>query len=710
MEPEGVDGAELPPEIEAGLKAAYGRSGPTIRERSSVLMRLSARAGSPNPPGSTMSQTLRYRLVGEIAQGGIGVVNRCHDADLGREVAMKVLREDRLGDPEVLHRFVEEAQIGGQLEHPGIVPVYDLGLEDGRRPWFTMKLIQGRTLAALLEERVDPNADRQRFLQIFLQVCQTVAFAHSRGVIHRDLKPSNVMVGAFGEVQVVDWGLAKVLALTDRGGSHDSSNSKSPPEAATPPTPSHPVRTMRGRANAVDSETGSVMGTPAYMPPEQAQGDVDRLDERADVFALGAILCELLTGQPPYPGEKEQALLAAARAELGPALERLERSRVEIELLALCRDCLAPSRAGRPQDAKVVAARIGTFLARAQERAHEAQLAAAEAKGRLSQERKAKRLAIALGATIVAAVMLGGGATWWSNEQRRARVLRAERQISSGMSALSFLLGQAETAQDGVSWNAVVAAIDRIDALVAATGVATNQSANPQDDVLAARARAASAIRALEQEEKARRLTARLEEIRNGELECESGEDWHSIAEEYGRALRDFGIDLGSGSPDEAAAAVEEAGLVSAVVSVIDEWAAACNQFDDRERATRLSEIASLLDPDPVREQVRASIRSEDTAVLREIAKSPDLDRLSPANLVALERVLGAIRAHDERLHVLRTAQRLHPDDYLLTSNLGWVLVHPRTGRPQEGEAIMITAIALRPERAGPRHTLGFIC
>src|SRR5262249_12518019 len=139
-------------------------------------------------------------------------VLRGRDTGLGREVAVKVLLEAHQGRAELVRRFVEEAQIGGQLQHPGVVPVYELGQFPDRRPYFTMKLVKGRTLAALLRARTDPAEDRPRFLSIFLQVCQTVAYAHSKGVVHRDLKPANVMVGAFGEVQVMDWGLAKVLA------------------------------------------------------------------------------------------------------------------------------------------------------------------------------------------------------------------------------------------------------------------------------------------------------------------------------------------------------------------------------------------------------------------------------------------------------------------------------------------------------------------
>src|SRR6478736_10105848 len=169
--------------------------------------------------------TLRYRIDGEIARGGMGAVLMGRDPDLGRDVAIKVLRDDLGGRPEMVRRFVEEAQIGGQLQHPGIVPIYELGTFADRRPFFSMKLVRGQTLAELLADRPSPEAELPRFLSIFEAIAQTMAYAHTRGVIHRDLKPSNVMVGSFGEVQLMDWGLARVLprggVIDDERAGHD---------------------------------------------------------------------------------------------------------------------------------------------------------------------------------------------------------------------------------------------------------------------------------------------------------------------------------------------------------------------------------------------------------------------------------------------------------------------------------------------------------
>lgn len=187
------------------------------------------REGEPAPA----SLGGKYQVLGEIGAGGMGIILKCRDGDMGRDVAVKVLHDRYRDDPRMLERFVEEAQINGQLQHPGIVPVYEMGMKD-RRLFFTMKLIKGRTLAEILDARAEFREDRQRFLRIFLQVCQTMAYAHSRGVIHRDLKPSNIMVGAFGEVLVVDWGLAKILP---RDGGTSRSASSSPGGTATRGSP-----------------------------------------------------------------------------------------------------------------------------------------------------------------------------------------------------------------------------------------------------------------------------------------------------------------------------------------------------------------------------------------------------------------------------------------------------------------------------------------
>ncbi|MHC4451286.1 MAG: serine/threonine-protein kinase, partial [Planctomycetota bacterium] len=365
----------------------------------------------------------RYEVLGELAVGGVGEVWKGRDIDLCRDVALKVLRDRHAENPELIQRFVEEAQIGGQLQHPGIVPIYELGLQPDERPFFSMKLVKGKTYAALLAERKRPDEQARRFLQVYEQACQTIAYAHARGVIHRDLKPSNIMVGAFGEVQVLDWGFAKVLR---RGGIADERKAKRTAHDVTK------IATLRSHGEGSESIAGSVMGTPAYMPPEQALGLVDELDERSDVFSLGAILCEFLTGAPPYVAEDSgDLLLMAAQADLGDALGRLDSCAADRQLVELARQCLSPRRTDRPRNAREVADCVSSHLAAAEERAHRSALVTAEARAEAehaqleaNQQRGARRLSLLLAASVLVLLLVGGGGYSFlaRAERERARV------------------------------------------------------------------------------------------------------------------------------------------------------------------------------------------------------------------------------------------------------------------------------------------------
>lgn len=359
-----------------------------------------------------LSSTLpdhRYKLEGEIARGGMGAVLRGRDQDLGREIAVKVMLQNHAGKTELLQRFIEEAQIAGQLQHPGITPVYELGRFPDQRPYFTMKLVRGETLAKLLKDRPEPGTERPRFLKVFEQICQTLAYAHTRKVIHRDLKPHNIMVGLFGEVQVMDWGLAKVLTMPAQG--FDTSLK----EAVT--TNEGSVQTKRSSGNSTDipnTQTGSILGTPAYMAPEQARGDIDQLDERADVFGLGAILCEILTGRPPYVGSDGMEIYRqAVDANVSDAYTRLQQCGADPELISLTVRCLSVNREDRPRDASVLTKELTTYLHSVEDRLKKAELAAVEAKTKVEEETKRRRITIRLAAAILFTLLTGLAASLW---------------------------------------------------------------------------------------------------------------------------------------------------------------------------------------------------------------------------------------------------------------------------------------------------------
>ena len=318
------------------------------------------RAGPLFSPGGS-----RYRLLEEIARGGMGIIYRAVDDSLGREVAVKVLHEKFTPDSAMARRFADEARITAQLQHPAIMPVHDVGtLADGR-PFLAMKLIKGSTLDYLLEAQSDPAQERGRYLAIFEQVCQVLAYAHAHDVIHRDLKPANVMIGAFGEVQVMDWGLAKVL--TSQGGEPPGDD----PQATKAPTEVVSLRDTDG----LFTQAGSVLGTPAFMPPEQAAGAVDEVDAQSDVFGLGAILAVILTGQPPFVATSaETTRVKAAQGKVQECFARLDGNGADPELVALCKRCLAPDKGERPADGGEVAKAVAQMRAAAEERARRAEL------------------------------------------------------------------------------------------------------------------------------------------------------------------------------------------------------------------------------------------------------------------------------------------------------------------------------------------------
>jgi hypothetical protein len=325
--------AELRPQAQQGILL--------LRGFAQISYGLTATA--PATHGGTTQMppdTPRYRFEGFLGRGGMGEVWRGFDTLLERSVAVKVLRERMFEDGGFRPRFEEEARCISQLEHPSIVPVYDLGeLPDGR-PFFVMRLIHGQTLAQLLAARATPAEDLSRWVGVFEQVCDAVAFAHARDLIHRDLKPSNVMLGEFGEVLVMDWGIAKALAGRPR---------PAPPPPA-PHLPSTLVDETTTGSDDPETRPGQVKGTLAFMAPEQARGQASRISKASDVFGLGGILCVTLTGQPPY-ARAAQALAG----DVTEAFARLDHCGADAELIDLAKACLAPKPEARPADAAAVA-------------------------------------------------------------------------------------------------------------------------------------------------------------------------------------------------------------------------------------------------------------------------------------------------------------------------------------------------------------------
>ncbi|MEZ4302954.1 MAG: serine/threonine-protein kinase [Polyangiaceae bacterium] len=296
-------------------------------------------------PAPSSGDKARYQLHHELGKGGMGVVQLCRDKRIGRDVALKAIRPESKNDKDRCARFLREARVQGQLEHPGIVPVYDVGADDSGAMFFTMKRLHGMTLSQVVKglRNQDPAASaiytRRKLLTAFSALCLTVDYAHSRGVVHRDIKPSNVMLGDFGEVYLLDWGIAKIVE--------------------------GPVTTidMSGAGQGQTTVPGEMLGTPGYIAPEQAYGQNERLDARTDVYSLGCILFELLTYTPLHPRRDVlQALQSTTDGADARASVRAPDRQVPPELDEICVKATARKQVDRYPSARALHQAVERFL------------------------------------------------------------------------------------------------------------------------------------------------------------------------------------------------------------------------------------------------------------------------------------------------------------------------------------------------------------
>jgi tetratricopeptide (TPR) repeat protein len=288
----------------------------------------------------------RYLIKKFHARGGMGEIWVSEDSHLGREVAVKMLS---LGGQDAKKRFLAEAQVTGQLEHPGIVPVHDMGLDEAGRPFYVMKFVRGRSLKQAIDEyhatgsnQGDRELQWHRLLQVFVDICHAVAYAHSRGVLHRDLKPDNVMLGPYGETMVLDWGLARV---------------RGQPEAIN-----SPPGISGSSSGTAETTAGSIMGSPLYMAPEMAHGKMLDVDERTDVYLLGATLYQILTGQPPRDGQSRDEILNLARTSQ-PVPPRGRKPDIPKAIEAICLKASAEDKDNRYASALNLAQDVQRYLA-----------------------------------------------------------------------------------------------------------------------------------------------------------------------------------------------------------------------------------------------------------------------------------------------------------------------------------------------------------
>jgi serine/threonine-protein kinase len=504
-------------------------------------------------------------------------------------------------------------------------------------------------------------------------------------VIHRDLKPSNVMVGSFGEVQVMDWGLAKVLP---RGGAADDEKAGQSERQETV------IATARSGSDAPGlSRAGSAMGTPAYMAPEQARGEGDRVDERADVFALGSILCEVLTGEPAFLGRTSGEILRkAALGDTADALARLDACGADAELIAIARYCLAREAEDRPRHAGAVAERITAHLAGVQDRLRAAELARAaesaraeEAIVRARAERRARRLQVGLAASLLVLTTAGGLTFTYLLHQHQQRAARFAQVLAEA----TVLRDKARTTPEEPSaWRDAMAALER----------AEGQGLEPQVAALRGEIQAGQ-----DRAERDARLRQELVEVRANQIDVRAaGTD---LA--YAAAFRDAGLDLDALDPAEFARRLASRGGAVAIElsAFLDDWSAARREANRPVAAWRRPlEAARLADPDPYRDRLRATLLAEDrkpqAPALKAMAAAPEASDLPAPTVALLAHTLTHVGEAEAAVALLRLAVGRHPGDVWVNYNLAGALLHLRPADREEAVRYYTAARALRPETA----------
>jgi tetratricopeptide (TPR) repeat protein/tRNA A-37 threonylcarbamoyl transferase component Bud32 len=639
------------------------------------------------PPGDAAGS--RYRVLRPHARGGLGEVFVALDLELHRQVAWKSLQDRYVDDSGSRARFLLEGEITGSLEHPGIVPIYGLGCTANGRPYYAMRFIQGDSLKQAIEQfhqaegaNRDPGARAlafRRLLERFVDVCNAVAYAHSRGVLHRDLKPANVMLGKFGETLVVDWGLAKPL------GHAEASEGPLLPSLGDGPTA---------------TQAGQTVGTPAYMSPEQATGQPELLGPATDIYGLGATLYTLLTGHIPVAGPNRAAVLErVARGEWPQPRQR--NKEVPAPLEAICLKAMALRPEQRYVTALELAGEVEHWLA-------DEPVAAYAEPWRLRAGRWLRHhrtLAASTATAFLALVLLGGGGWWWLARQQAARAEATARGVNQALDEAARLWVQARANEaDRARWTEALSAARRAESLLAAGSGDPDLHRRVQElgttleqEATAAQARAAAAAAD-------RNLLDRLAEIRSQRGDEFSKADTDA---DYARAFRDYGIEVEALDPQEVAARIRARPPVVglALTAALDDWA-----LDRRQRLPgsagwqRLLQVARAADPDAWRDRLRATLVSKDLPGLRRLMDEARPGLLPLPSVQLLGRALLEAGDAKRAVALLSAVREQHPGDVWVNYDLAQALRAQQP--PQLAEAIRYytAAQALRPEIA---HALG---
>jgi tetratricopeptide (TPR) repeat protein/tRNA A-37 threonylcarbamoyl transferase component Bud32 len=658
-------------------------------------------SGAEVPP-LALGQGNRYRPVRFHARGGLGEVFVAEEPELHREVALKRMQARYHDDPESCRRFLQEAEITGRLEHPGVVPVYGRGEDEGGQPCYAMRFIRGETLEDAIKRfhaADKPGRDPgerslalRELLGRFMAVCNTVAYAHSRGILHRDLKPGNVMLEKYGQTLVVDWGLAKPIE-------RDETARACGEETLTPASASGDSGT----------QTGAAMGTPAFMSPEQASGQWSQVGPASDIYSLGTILYTLLTGQAPFADPKAKQKLEKVKRGDFPRPRQAKKA-CPRALEGVCMKAMALRPENRYATALDLAADVEHWLADEPVAAYGELWPVRAARW----ARKHKPLvSSAAAALLVGLVALSAGTLWYQQAEAARRVAATENTIRQNIDQarqareqLHAVLkkggGVQELLNQPLRWQAQIR-VARADWQTAHDLVTTAEQTLDRD--------LPDALQKLDQDlardEVDYHLALRLETIRLNKATWVEGKFNYTQAErEYSRAFLEAGLVIEPGREKETAALIKQSAIKEQLLAALDDWAWLANRNQHVDLSSKLLEVGRHADPDPWRDQVRNPALWKTSLPIVKLAEDAHTDQKNLAQLSP--QVLGLVcylLPQGKQENWLRQAQLLHPADFWINFDLAVVLHQKKEAL--EAAGFYRVALALRPNTLAVYNNLG---
>lgn len=691
---------------------------PNVRERLNEYLQRRQKfdgfvGGVPRPEIVTIQDFAHYHIGALIDCGGNASIHQVQDQRFYRDAALKVPLKSQAADKKSLRRLEREAQLSGRLQHPHIVPVYDVGTTEtsaGQLPYFTMRLIEGKSLSKLLAERGPYGGHQFEYILLFQQICQAIGYAHGQGIIHRDLKPGNVMVGAFHDAYVMDWGFARDLSQVQGSDAFDPekwervfknlNQDKGDSERT--------ILIPGSEDSLAEAEGLDILGTPAYLPPEIARGGVRQADKRSDVFCLGGILCSILTGMPVFQGDSGTAALQSRAGSVEAAFARLDSSQAPSELIALAKDCLAAQSDDRPTDANSVAARVKAYIdgqeqakleaerksaIAAQARADAESEARRQAEKSARAERRAKWLTMGLALSALIGISTVVGLKWREVVQERAREVAAIQGARDREIEL-----QRRDIQDAVTGMFKALDRDELDeagrVLQRAQGrIGSNAPTDVRTSVSTAEKNLAFVLKIQALREEADILKA---DPNHPKLDY--------LQEHFQTALGTLGLSL---SQAEITAEIRKSPIRNQIIWALDYWA---SLEDDKSRKSRLIQIANASDlTNSSRAPIRAAALTDDATQLRSLI---DTLPLATEPLATLQLIVDYLPNSDPQgLKLLRAIEGRAMDQFWFQYAMATRLMDGSTedfsgARSRAAVRYAHSAYALRPRSEGALFVL----